>query len=187
MKLCLSMLVPYLSSTEAEAPMRYVVRGTQILVITILALGVLCSLSGAAWGVWFVTHGTAGKVQKQSVVGNPDSLYKGDGMDLSVEPGTATWVHFPIQLQLTTKIRYVGIEYSVYYEWFNRIQNVHVYDGATKVAEFNNLNWDSTNRTTKVLDMGKTIDATALNIAVSCYSHPASYGGYRFYMVGAGL
>jgi hypothetical protein len=163
--------------------MKYATRITKILMITVLTLGLIWSLCGPVHAEWYVTQGTAGKVQDPSKLTRQD-IYYGWGMEIMLKAWNTTWVHFPIQMPYPSYVRYIGIDVRIENSK-SFIDEIHVWAGDNKLHEFKNLGWQGVDNYNKILDMGILRTPKALGISVKIGAGFGE-GHFEIKMVGAG-
>jgi hypothetical protein len=94
-------------------------------------------------------HGNALTVE------SPENLSRvghfGWGADLAIQPGKSSWFHLPLPTPvITSDARANLVRVFVMFKsdtGAGSIRNVHVYDGSSKVQEFNGLNLSGEHRT----------------------------------------
>lgn len=132
-----------------------------IMIYLILGLTLCLPEASLATSEWMWCHGHSAKVEFPE---RTDWMrYRGWGLDFHQRSTTDNWVHFavptPAQVDaLTVRARYIRIRFWSTQEGHTSrplITDVHVYNGATLVREFANLNWRGTGTwQTKELDLG---------------------------------
>ena len=91
-------------------------------------------------------HGTALAVETPA---NLDHVgYFGWGADMAVKPGKSSWFHIPLPTPvITNDVRtHLHKVFLLFLTASGSIRNVHVYDGSSKIQEFNDLHLQGEHR-----------------------------------------
>lgn len=89
-----------------------------------------------AFSNWLMVHGTSARVQDSRVVKSMG--YYGWGVDVVLYSGSPVWVHIPVPtMMLGTFSRSIRIYFHAGRSV--RIDQLHVWNGGTKVVEFTDL------------------------------------------------
>jgi hypothetical protein len=132
------------------------------LLISVVFLSVAMLLSSSASAGWSCNHGTAGRIQNESVVSF--TAPAGWGLDFVLSSGQSTWVHFPITAAVGTSARKVAL---LFYTGSNNawIDAVDVWTGRTKIKSFSGLRWSGGPRG-EVLDLGGSFPVSSIGISI---------------------
>lgn len=93
------------------------------------------------------THGNVLTVE------NPASLdrvgHYGWGADMAIKPGQSSWFHFPLATPVLVADKRATVQrlFLMFDAVGGRIANVHIYDGSSKVQEFNSVSLSGEHRT----------------------------------------
>jgi hypothetical protein len=135
---------------------------------------------------WFTVHGHTGNVEYMSRLNNAD-IYKGWGLSLDLKSSNFNWVHFSIPTALISTTRYVAFELQTGSVdiW---IDEVHIWNGKTKIKTFNNLTWSGI-ADVYILDLGSQMSVGyGLGISVKIIAGVESMNHrVSFYTVAADL
>ena len=156
------------------------------LSFSVLFLTAFLFLPNGVNAAWFTIHGNNGKVEYMSLVDNTE-IYKGWGLHIDQSPGMYNWIHFTFPTTLQNTVRYIAFQLQTGSAdaW---VDEVHVYNGNTKIKTFSDLNWSGENNI-YLLDLGSQMAVGlgfGISVKIAAGVETMSHN-FRFHTLGADL
>jgi hypothetical protein len=131
-----------------------------------------------------MAHGTSARVQDPGAVSGLS--YYGWGLEFVQNPGTFTWTHIPVPTaMLTTSARSIHIHFNTGRDVW--IDQVHVWNGDSKVKEFTHLKLSGPYKELELAPPVYFDKGLNLSIGVAAGNDPdAQYSDRKFTLCGAG-